>query len=167
MRFLIQISTWRPAILSHICRGFTQFLRSVKCRESRVSWSEPQKFPSTFFGESSFTSHSPGERWWKASVNKHHKAFRWSIALLKKLISVRLTNKCFEVCRTGMNTTVFTRTRQNQQMHQLFIQFINYVWYILHVSALHWHLQGAFLVPSERYSIEEQSKEFCGWACCV
>src|SRR5215470_14959116 len=56
---------------------------------------------------------------------------------------------------------------KNQQIHQLFIQFINYVWQLLHVSALHCHLQRAFLVPSERCSIEEQSIEFCGWACCV
>jgi hypothetical protein len=35
-------------------------------------------------------------------------------------------------------------------MHQLYVQFINYVWYLLHVSALHSHLQGVFLVPSER-----------------
>src|SRR5215510_4879325 len=48
---------------------------------------------------------------------------------------------------------------KNQQIHQLFIQFINYVWYLLHVSALHCHLQGAFLVPSERCSIEQQSIE--------
>jgi hypothetical protein len=27
-------------------------------------------------------------------------------------------------------------------MQQLFIQFINYVWYILHVSTLHFHPQG-------------------------
>jgi hypothetical protein len=52
-------------------------------------------------------------------------------------------------------------------MQQLFIQFINYLWYLLHVSALHCLLQGAFLVPSERYSIEEQSLEYCGWGCCV
>jgi hypothetical protein len=26
---------------------------------------------------------------------------------------------------------------KNQQIHQLFIQFINFVWYLLHVSALH------------------------------
>jgi hypothetical protein len=26
--------------------------------------------------------------------------------------------------------------RENQQMQQLFIQFINYVWYLLHVSAI-------------------------------
>jgi hypothetical protein len=26
--------------------------------------------------------------------------------------------------------------RENQQIHQLFIQFINYLWYLLHVSAL-------------------------------
>jgi hypothetical protein len=57
--------------------------------------------------------------------------------------------------------------RQNRQIHQLFIQFINYVWYLLHVSALHCHPQGAFLVPSERCSIEKQSIEYCGWACCV
>src|SRR5215469_64907 len=50
---------------------------------------------------------------------------------------------------------------KNQQIHQLFIQFINYVCYLLHVSALHCHLQGAFLVPSERCSIEEQSIEYC------
>src|SRR5215471_19312330 len=47
-------------------------------------------------------------------------------------------------------------------MQQLFIQFINYIWYLIHVSALHCHLQGAFVVPSERCSIEEQSIEYCG-----
>jgi hypothetical protein len=52
-------------------------------------------------------------------------------------------------------------------MQQLLIQFINCVCYLLHVSALHCHLQGAFLVPSKRCSIEEQSIEYCGWACCV
>jgi hypothetical protein len=56
---------------------------------------------------------------------------------------------------------------KNQQIHQLFIQFINYVWQLLHVSASHCHLQGAFLVPSERCSIEEQWIEYCGWACCA
>jgi hypothetical protein len=56
---------------------------------------------------------------------------------------------------------------KNQQMHQLFIQFINYVWQLLHVSALHCHLYGAFLLPSERWSIEDQSIEYCGWTCCV
>jgi hypothetical protein len=50
---------------------------------------------------------------------------------------------------------------ENQQIHQLFTQFINYVWYLLDVSALHCYLQGAFLVPSERCSIEEQSIEYC------
>src|SRR5215469_7719789 len=39
---------------------------------------------------------------------------------------------------------------KNQQIHQLFIQFINYVWLLLHVSALHCHFQGGFLVPSEK-----------------
>jgi hypothetical protein len=52
-------------------------------------------------------------------------------------------------------------------MQQLVIQFINYVWYLLHVSALHCDPQGAFLLPSERCSIEKQSIECCGWACCV
>src|SRR5215475_10933524 len=56
---------------------------------------------------------------------------------------------------------------KNQQIHQLLIQFINYAWQLLHVSALHCHLQGGFLVPSERCSIEKQSIEYCGWACCV
>src|SRR5215475_7025451 len=51
---------------------------------------------------------------------------------------------------------------KSQQIHQLFIQFINYVWQLLHVSALHCHLQGAFLVPCERCSIGEQSIEYCG-----
>jgi hypothetical protein len=34
-------------------------------------------------------------------------------------------------------------------MKQLFIQFINYIWWLLHVLALHCHPQGAFLLPSE------------------
>jgi hypothetical protein len=42
-------------------------------------------------------------------------------------------------------------------MHQLFIQFIKYVWYLLHVSALHCHPQGAFLVPSERHNTPIQN----------
>jgi hypothetical protein len=52
---------------------------------------------------------------------------------------------------------------KSQQMQQLFIQFVNYVWYLLHVSVLHYHPQGVFLVPSERCSIEEQSIEYYGW----
>jgi hypothetical protein len=48
-------------------------------------------------------------------------------------------------------------------MQQLFIQFINQVWWLVHVLALHWHPQGAFLVRSERCPIEEQSIEYCGW----
>jgi hypothetical protein len=39
--------------------------------------------------------------------------------------------------------------KRTQQMQQLPIQFINYLWQLLHVSALHCHLQGALLVPSE------------------
>jgi hypothetical protein len=38
------------------------------------------------------------------------------------------------------------------------IQFINYEWYLLHVSALNCHLREAFLVISERYSIEHLSE---------
>jgi hypothetical protein len=53
---------------------------------------------------------------------------------------------------------------KNQQLRQLFIHFINYVRHLLHVSALHCHPQGAFLVPSDRCLIEEQSIEYCGWA---
>jgi hypothetical protein len=45
-------------------------------------------------------------------------------------------------------------------MQQLFIQLINCVWYLLHDSALNCHPQGAFLVPSERCSNEEQSIEY-------
>jgi hypothetical protein len=44
---------------------------------------------------------------------------------------------------------------KDQQMQQLFIQFITYVWYLLHVLVFYCHLQGAFLVPSERCSIKE------------
>jgi hypothetical protein len=53
---------------------------------------------------------------------------------------------------------------KNQQIHQLFVQFINYVWELIRVWALYCHLQGVFLVPSERCSIEEQSIEYCGLA---
>jgi hypothetical protein len=44
---------------------------------------------------------------------------------------------------------------KSQQIHKLFIQVINYVWWLLHVPTLHCHLQGAFPVPSERCSVEE------------
>jgi hypothetical protein len=47
------------------------------------------------------------------------------------------------------------------------MQFINYVWYLLYVSALHCHHQGVFLVSSERCSIEGHLMEYCGWACCI
>jgi hypothetical protein len=49
--------------------------------------------------------------------------------------------------------------REKPTNDQLFIYFIDYVWYLLHVSTLYCHLQGAFLVHSERCSIEEQSIE--------
>jgi hypothetical protein len=59
---------------------------------------------------------------------------------------------------------------KNQQIHQLFIQFIiNRVWYLLHVSALQCHPQGAFLVPGARGSIEVVSEGTrnapWGWHC--
>jgi hypothetical protein len=38
---------------------------------------------------------------------------------------------------------------KNQQIHQLFIKLINYVWYLLNVSALNCHHQGVFLVRSQ------------------
>src|SRR5215469_14584563 len=60
----------------------------------------------------------------------------------------------------GFNSA-FKRCMKNEQIHQLFIQFINYVLYLLHVSALYCHLQGAFLVPSERCSIYKQSIQYC------
>jgi hypothetical protein len=56
---------------------------------------------------------------------------------------------------------------KTQKMQQLFIKFINYVWYLLHVSVLHCQIQGACLVTSGRCSSEEQSIECCGWACGV
>jgi hypothetical protein len=42
-----------------------------------------------------------------------------------------------------------------------------YKWYLLHVSVLYCHPQGALPVPSERRPIEEQSTEYRGWARCV
>jgi hypothetical protein len=45
---------------------------------------------------------------------------------------------------------------KTRQMQQLLIQFVNYIWYLLHVSALHCLPQGAFLVTYERCSIKEQ-----------
>jgi hypothetical protein len=35
---------------------------------------------------------------------------------------------------------------KNQQIHQLLNQFINYVWYLLHVSALHCHVVSSGVV---------------------
>src|SRR5215469_2742771 len=60
----------------------------------------------------------------------------------------------------GFNSA-FKGCMKNQQIHQLFIQFINYVWQLLQFSALHCHLQVAFVVSSERCSIEEQLIEYC------
>jgi hypothetical protein len=57
------------------------------------------------------------------------------------------------VCVFGIQTQFYGVFVKSQQIHQLFIQFINYVWWLLHVSALHCHPQGAFIVPSERCSI--------------
>jgi hypothetical protein len=49
----------------------------------------------------------------------------------------------------------------------IIIQFISYVWWLLHVSALYCHPQGAFLEPAERCSIEVQSIKYYRWVCCV
>jgi hypothetical protein len=46
------------------------------------------------------------------------------------------------------------------------IQFISYVWWPLHVSALYCHPQGAFIEPSETCSIEVQSIKYYRWVCC-
>jgi hypothetical protein len=40
--------------------------------------------------------------------------------------------------------------RVNQQIHQLFIQFINYVWLLLRVWAVVWLRPGAWLVGAGR-----------------
>jgi hypothetical protein len=44
------------------------------------------------------------------------------------------------------------------------LQFYIYIYIKLYIK-LRCHHQGAFLVPSERCSIEKQSIEYCGWAC--
>jgi hypothetical protein len=52
-----------------------------------------------------------------------------------------------------------------QQILQLLIQFIYYVWYLLRVSASHCYPQGAFVVLSERCSRFRKQTEFnliCG-----
>jgi hypothetical protein len=58
---------------------------------------------------------------------------------------------------------------KNQQKHQLFIQFINYVWYLLHVSALwlltqkdgyHKNSSEFHTVPYEQTLLRGVSKEF-------
>jgi hypothetical protein len=49
-----------------------------------------------------------------------------------------------------------------------FIHLVNnYVLELLHVSVLYCHLQGAFIVPYEGWSIKEQLIEYCEWTCCV
>src|SRR5215510_7164428 len=58
-------------------------------------------------------------------------------------------------------------------MHEKTNKYTNYSFSLLimygssYVSALHCNLKEAFLVPSERCSIEEQSIEYCGWAYCL
>jgi hypothetical protein len=46
-----------------------------------------------------------------------------------------------------------------KQIHKLFIQFINYVWQLLHVSALHCHPQGAFhnILSTAQLSISQKA----------
>src|SRR5215469_12135170 len=57
--------------------------------------------------------------------------------------------------------------REKQKNGTIIHSVFNNVWYLLHVSALHCHPQGGFLVPSERCSIEKQSIEYCGWVWCM
>jgi hypothetical protein len=52
---------------------------------------------------------------------------------------------------------------KSQQMQQLFIQFINYVWHVLHVSELHSHLQGALRVAWVGWRGAGQWLVYCGW----
>jgi hypothetical protein len=49
----------------------------------------------------------------------------------------------------------------------IIIQYISYVWWLLHVLTLYCDPQGAFLEPSERCSIEVQSIKYYRWVCCV
>src|SRR5215469_3617684 len=91
---------------------------------------------------------------------RHDCVFVYLCVLTLNLLTTNIVASKWQM---GFNSA-FKGYMKNQQIHQLFIQFINYVRQLLHVSALHCHLQGAFLVPSERCSIEEQSIEYCG--CC-
>src|SRR5215469_15609404 len=95
--------------------------------------------------------------------NQHIRPGSSKILLTLNLLTTNIVTSKWQM---GFNSA-FKGYMKNQQIHQLFIQFINYVWQLLHVSVLHCHLQGAFVVPSERCSIEEQSIEYCRWACCV
>src|SRR5215471_7845158 len=95
---------------------------------------------------------------------KYYKTISLTLNLLTTSIVATPSNA--SKWQMGFNLP-FKGCMKTQQIHQLFIQFINYVWQLLHVFALHCHLQVAFLVPSERCSIEEQSIEYCGWACSV
>jgi hypothetical protein len=55
--------------------------------------------------------------------------------------------RCMTISFTGdfASWTVhfFNICVKNQQIHLIFIQFINYAWSLLHVSSLHCHFQGA------------------------
>jgi hypothetical protein len=73
--------------------------------------------------------------------------------------------RCLTRFFTGDSLTVhfINMCVKNQQIHQLYIQFINYVM----VAPTRFGITLPSLVPSERCSTEEQSIEHCGWACCV
>jgi hypothetical protein len=62
---------------------------------------------------------------------------------------------------------ISSKNMREKPTNATIIHSVYYVWYLVRVSPLHCHPQGAFLVPSERCSIEEQLIEYCGWACCV
>src|SRR5215469_7739666 len=74
--------------------------------------------------------------------------YRWDLTLNLLMATIFAPPSNAMKWQMGFNSA-FKGCMKNQQMHQLFIQFINYVWQLLHVSALHCHLQGAFVVPSE------------------
>jgi hypothetical protein len=82
-----------------------------------------------------------------------------------RLVSSGVVHPSAQHCLTRFFTEDFASSTvhfvnicmKNQQIHHLLVQFTNYVWYLQHVSALHFHPQGSILVPSERCLIERQA----------
>jgi hypothetical protein len=102
---------------------------------------------------------------WPWIWREYNRSKRWYILLINPLTPE--LNPSVQRCLTRFfywgTMHLINICVKTQQMHQLFIQLINYVWYLLHVSALNCHPQGAFVVPSERSSVEEHSITYCGW----